>query len=204
MRPFKKKLLLTTIAITLFNATYPVIASAEEMIQPEAKVTDTATLGSNQFIGEDGNVYTEKDLVDALSNGEAVVSKLGEEQSTSTGDSFQIASAAAGSLGWFLGSSLAIPGIGQVVITVGGLAIGGIVVFKAGSWAWNKAKAYMADETNWTADQIISKKRKGSIRREFPSEYLKKTLKQINAEAKKGNARARKAKKLLQDGRFKK
>ena len=48
------------------------------------------------------------------------------------------------------------------------------------------------------------KKRKGSIRREFPSEFLKKTLKQIDKEAKQGNAKAKKAKKLLQDGRFKK
>lgn len=55
-----------------------------------------------------------------------------------------------------------------------------------------------------TADEIISKLRKASIRREFPKEYLNKKWKDIKNVADKGNAVARKAKKLLQDGRFKK
>lgn len=60
----------------------------------------------------------------------------------------------------------------------------------------------MANEDNWTADQIIFKKRKAGIRREFLSEYLGKTLKQITREANSDNARAKKAKKLLQDSRW--
>ncbi|WP_284120114.1 hypothetical protein [Streptococcus canis] len=55
-----------------------------------------------------------------------------------------------------------------------------------------------------TANDIISNRRKAGVRREFPDEYLNKTLKEIKKEADAGNARAKKAKKLLQDGRFKK
>ena len=52
--------------------------------------------------------------------------------------------------------------------------------------------------------KLFQKKRKGSIRREFPGEYLGEKYKDIKKKADKGNARARKAKKLLNDGRFKK
>ncbi|MCM3112641.1 hypothetical protein [Lederbergia lenta] len=55
-----------------------------------------------------------------------------------------------------------------------------------------------------TADQIISKKKKASIRKEFPSEYLNKTLNEIEKDVKAGKARAKKAKKLLTDKRFNK
>lgn len=151
---------------------------------------------TKSFIGEDGNTYTEKDIIDAFNNNTAVVKEVGI--------GIQSRIAALGALGAFVGSSISIPGIGLVVVSAAGLVIGGVVIFKAGSWVWNKAKAYYSDESNWTADQIISKKRKGSIRREFPGEYLGKTLKEINRDAKKGKARARKAKKLLEDRRFKK
>lgn len=50
--------------------------------------------------------------------------------------------------------------------------------------------------------KLYLKKRKAGIRREFPSEYLGKTLKQITREANSDNARAKKAKKLLQDSRW--
>lgn len=48
-----------------------------------------------------------------------------------------------------------------------------------------------------TADQVISEKKKGSIRRRFPTEWLDKTIGEIDKAAKSGNARARTAKKLL-------
>lgn len=97
-----------------------------------------------------------------------------------------------------------IPGVGQVlVLATGAVVIGGVTVY-AGHWAYRTVKAWFSNTDNWTADHYISKKRKAGIRRKFPSEYLPKTLKQINAEAKKGNARARRAKKLLNDNRWKK
>jgi RHS repeat-associated protein len=55
-----------------------------------------------------------------------------------------------------------------------------------------------------SADDLISQECKGSIRKEFPSEYLTKTLEQILKDAKKGVDGAKKAKKLLTDKRFKK
>ncbi|CAM4102220.1 hypothetical protein [Lederbergia lenta] len=78
--------------------------------------------------------------------------------------------------------------------------IGG-VLYVAGSWVYNAVKSFLKAET---ADQIISKKKKASIRKEFPSEYLNKTLNEIEKDAKAGKARAKKAKKLLTDKRFNK
>ena len=57
---------------------------------------------------------------------------------------------------------------------------------------------------NDTAQKVISAERKGSIRREFPKEYLNKTVQQIIDEKNKGIAAARKAWKLLNDNRWKK
>ena len=55
-----------------------------------------------------------------------------------------------------------------------------------------------------TAQEIISETKKGSINQEFPGEWLDKTLEKIEEAAKKGDASARKAKKLLNDKRFNK
>lgn len=92
-----------------------------------------------------------------------------------------------------------IPGIGQAALIGTGAVIVGGITFKASSWVAKAVNSFLKAET---ADQIISKKKKGSIRKEFPSEYLNKTLNQIEKDAKKGNAKARKAKKLLNEKRF--
>lgn len=55
-----------------------------------------------------------------------------------------------------------------------GLVIGGVIVYKAESWARNKTKAYITSEDNRTANQIILKKRKVEIGRKFPNGYLGK------------------------------
>lgn len=55
-----------------------------------------------------------------------------------------------------------------------------------------------------TAREWIAEKCKGSVLREFPEEYLDWTLDQIKAEAQKGNKKAKKAWKLLNDKRFRK
>ncbi|MBP9885818.1 MAG: hypothetical protein KBF93_05960 [Leptospiraceae bacterium] len=65
------------------------------------------------------------------------------------------------------------------------------------------------DEVDQVADVIISKSRKGSIRAEFPSEFYNKTLEEIESIARNSKdgeqvRKARKALKLLKDGRFKK
>ncbi|CAF1135356.1 unnamed protein product [Adineta ricciae] len=53
-----------------------------------------------------------------------------------------------------------------------------------------------------TAEQIIGEKKKGSIRQEFPGQWLGATVEEIEKAAKSGDASARKAKKLLTDKRF--
>jgi hypothetical protein len=55
-----------------------------------------------------------------------------------------------------------------------------------------------------TAEEIISKFKKGSIRQVFPAEYLQKTLAEIRRLAAAGDKAARTALKLLTDGRFNK
>lgn len=97
-----------------------------------------------------------------------------------------------------------IPGLGKVLLIGTGVVIVGGVTITATHWAARKIKNFFASEDNMTANDIISNRRKGSIRKEFPGEYLDKTLKDIERDAKAGKARARKAKKLLGDGRFKK
>jgi len=63
------------------------------------------------------------------------------------------------------------------------------------------------EEVSETANEIIEKTHLGSIRREFPEDLLDKTLEEIENLARQKGELARKAKKalkLLKDGRFQK
>ncbi|MDQ0815666.1 hypothetical protein QF033_000244 [Bacillus pumilus] len=92
-----------------------------------------------------------------------------------------------------------IPGLGQVAVLATGAVIVGGMIFSSNSW-----EAQVVKHHKMTANEFISKNRKGKIRGEFPTEYLNKTIDQINKDAKKGIKKARTAKKLLTDNRFKK
>lgn len=94
-----------------------------------------------------------------------------------------------------------VPGIGQVALVLSGAVLIGTALYYAGDWLYDCVDSWLNAET---ADEYISKNRKGSIRREFPSEYLDKTLNEIEKDAKNGERKARTAKKLLNDNRFKK
>jgi hypothetical protein len=54
------------------------------------------------------------------------------------------------------------------------------------------------------AIDIIGQECQGRILREFPSQWLNRTLEEILEAAKQGDRSAQKASKLLQSGRFKK
>jgi hypothetical protein len=97
-----------------------------------------------------------------------------------------------------------IPGVGQVVLLATGVVLIGGATIVATHWAAKTIKRYFSSEDNMTANDIISKRRKAGVRGVFPGEYLNKTYKQIKKEAKAGKKKARTAKKLLEDGRFKK
>ncbi|PVD49297.1 hypothetical protein DC498_25735 [Terrimonas sp.] len=73
-----------------------------------------------------------------------------------------------------------------------------------GSMPHNPPSIVFSTEKDRTAQDIISKDRKGSINSEFPDQYRDKTLGQIEKAAKQGQEGAKKALKLLKDGRFKK
>lgn len=96
-----------------------------------------------------------------------------------------------GELAPYIGWTIFVPGLGEIVLTAAGIMIGGYIVYEVGSWAWNKVINFINQDSNLTADEYIAKHCKGSIRREFPSEFLNKTIKEIEKETKKGNARAK-------------
>jgi RHS repeat-associated protein len=66
------------------------------------------------------------------------------------------------------------------------------------------AYAEIAAQEGRTAQQVISQECRGSINKEFPSQFLENTLKEIKQIVKAGDKAARKAMKLLNDNRFKK
>jgi RHS repeat-associated protein len=88
---------------------------------------------------------------------------------------------------------------------VAGLDVG-ILVGRGGNVVYNRDTGETPTEPTPppSANDIIAAGKKGSIRREFPSEYLDKTLPEIQAAARKGDASARRALKLLTDNRFNK
>ncbi|TFW45531.1 hypothetical protein [Bacillus sp. 005/A4HT-01/001] len=92
-----------------------------------------------------------------------------------------------------------IPGLGQVAVLATGAVIVGGMIFSSKSW-----EAQVVKHHKMTANEYISKNRKASIRNKFPTEYLNKTIDQINKDASKGIKKAKTAKKLLTDNRFKK
>ncbi|GEM_PF-1035546 len=100
-----------------------------------------------------------------------------------------------------LGALVFVPGIGQVLVIGTGIFVVSYSTYKVETWIGDCINSFIKKET---ADQYISKNRKGSIRSEFPGEYYGKTLNEIEKDAKAGKARARTAKKLLNDKRFKK
>ena len=113
------------------------------------------------------------------------------------------------------------PGGPFAEVTVPGGAAGGFLGGGATGWAaamsncmsgsgsggggGNSAQKFNkrdASHRKLTGEQIISRYKKGSIRSEFPSEYLGKTFNEIDREAGQGIDAAQTARKLLTDSRF--
>ncbi len=102
-----------------------------------------------------------------------------------------------------------IPGVGEVEVLVSGAIVIWGIVYTAesavGEWVYNKAYDWLILNTamgDSIAQDVIAKEKKGSINREFPAEWLDKSLKEIEDAARQGDASARTAKKLLKDKRF--
>ena len=108
-----------------------------------------------------------------------------------------------GTVVWFLPL---LPVLGEVIIVGGDILISiglATVLYYSGAAVIEVCPIDFFAEGP-TAQDIISKEKKGSILREFPTPLLGKTLAEIEQLAKCGNKDARKAKKLLKDGRFNK
>ncbi|MGT2745034.1 hypothetical protein ACVRW4_06800 [Streptococcus phocae subsp. phocae] len=152
--------------------------------------SETVIVTDNELI-INGHSYTEQELVALL------------EIATPQPQIQPRSAVAIGGAAYYAGSYF-IPGVGQVLLTATGVVVIAGVTIYATHWAANAIRNFFNSEDNMTANDIISNRRKAGVRREFPGEYLNKTLKEIKKEANSGKARAKKAKKLLQDGRFKK
>lgn len=100
-----------------------------------------------------------------------------------------------------VGALVFVPGVGQALVIGAGIFTVGFATYKVGTWIGDCINSFIKKET---ADQYISKNRKAAIRGQFPGEYLGKTLNEIEKDAKAGKSRAKSAKKLLTDNRFKK
>ncbi|MCQ9212310.1 MULTISPECIES: hypothetical protein [unclassified Streptococcus] len=148
---------------------------------------ETVIVTDNELI-INGHSYTEQELVVLL-------------ETATPQPQIQPRSAVAISGAAYYAGSYFIPGGGQVLLAAtGAVVVAGVTIYVT-HWAANAIINFFNNEDNMTANDIISNRRKAGVRREFPGEYLDKTLKEIKKEANSGNARA---KKLLQDGRFKK
>lgn len=182
-----------------------------------------SVLPSNAYAKNDFNMtelYNNKETVNDLYvdklnkqlyiNGKAISEEQFVEMVIETGivlsntDSNMTTYSYAADLAPYLGWTIFVPGLGEIVLAATGIFVGGVLIYEVGSWAWNKVVDFISNDNNLTAEKYIGKYCKGSIMREFPSEYLGKTVKEIEKEAKKGNTKAKKALKLLKDGRFRK
>jgi hypothetical protein len=193
MKKILKQVTITTAILTLGTSVLPSsTVLAHDLNNTIIQVTsDDHIVVTDTELIINGKSYTEQELLTLL---EMAIPQ----------PQIQIRSAIAiGGATSYAGSYL-IPGVGQVLLAATGVVIIGGVTIYATHWAANVIKNFFNNEDNMTANDIISNRRKAGVRREFPGEYLNKTLKQIKKEADAGNARAKKAKKLLQDGRFKK
>lgn len=192
----KKILKQVTIATAILTLGTSVLPSSTVFAHDLNNTTIQATSDDHIVVTDteliiNGKSYTEQELLTLL---ETAI----PQPQTQTRSAIAIGGATA-----YAGSYL-IPGVGQVLLAATGVVIIGGVTIYATHWAANAIKNFFNNEDNMTANDIISNRRKAGVRREFPGEYLDKTLKQIKKEADAGKSRAKKAKKLLQDGRFKK
>jgi len=93
-------------------------------------------------------------------------------------------------------------------VPIAATAVGAVAAATAGWIAGTKIaetqKKATIDQKDRTAEDIISKDKKGSINREFPDQWRNKTLGEIEKAAKQGDKSAQKAKKLLEDKDFNK
>lgn len=177
-----------------------------------------SVLATNDLIVDDimeeiyinGKYFTKKEIINLLSKSYKSNILLESHYGSINNNIFVKAYSDTSIIWKSLAGTYWIPGIGKVVITVAGVIIIGDAVKKTGTWLYNQVVNYFKNNNveeesiSMTADEIISKFRKVRIRREFPSEFLYKTIEEIMNAASRGNANARKALKLLRDGRFKK
>jgi len=70
-----------------------------------------------------------------------------------------------------IGVLYVVQGIGTALAIGTGIFVVGFATYKVGSWIGDCINSFIEKET---ADQYISKNRKGSIRSEFPGEYYDK------------------------------
>lgn len=158
-----KCITLLCIAVISANISLPSISVlANEQDNTTLNYSSEAVIVTDTELIINGHSYTEQELVELL------------ETATPQPRS----AIAIGGAAYYAGSYF-IPGVGQVLLAaIGAVVIAGATIY-ATHWAANTIKNFFNSEDNMTANDIISNRRKAGVRREFPGEYLNKTLKEI-------------------------
>ncbi|MBM6513522.1 hypothetical protein BBG06_08955 [Streptococcus dysgalactiae subsp. equisimilis] len=158
-----KCITLLCIAVISANISLPSISVlANEQDNTTLNYSSEAVIVTDTELIINGHSYTEQELVELL------------ETATPQPRS----AIAIGGAAYYAGSYF-IPGVGQVLLAAtGAVVIAGATIY-ATHWAANTIKNFFNSEDNMTANDIISNRRKAGVRREFPGEYLNKTLKEI-------------------------
>lgn len=158
-----KCITLLCIAVISANISLPSISVlANEQDNTTLNYSSEAVIVTDTELIINGHSYTEQELVELL------------ETATPQPRS----AIAIGGAAYYAGSYF-IPEVGQVLLAAtGAVVIAGATIY-ATHWAANTIKNFFNSEDNMTANDIISNRRKAGVRREFPGEYLNKTLKEI-------------------------
>lgn len=162
-----KCITLLCIAVISANISLPSISVlANEQDNTTLNYSSEAVIVTDTELIINGHSYTEQELVELL------------ETATPQPQIQPRSAIAIGGAAYYAGSYF-IPGVGQVLLAAtGAVVIAGATIY-ATHWAANTIKNFFNSEDNMTANDIISNRRKAGVRREFPGEYLNKTLKEI-------------------------
>ena len=162
-----KHIALLCIAIISFNISLPAVTIlANDYANTSVQYsTDNNVVITDTELIINGHSYTEQELIALL-------------ETATPQPQIQPRSAVAISGAAYAGFYF-IPSVGQVLLLATGVVVIAGVTIHASHWAAKAIQNFFNNEDNMTANDIISNRRKANVRREFPGEYLDKTLKQI-------------------------
>lgn len=97
-------------------------------------------------------MITEEQFVDMVINSGIILETSESEFNIELDSGIQNVAtyASAGDLAPYLGWTIFVSGLGEVILTTAGIVVGTVVVWKVGSWAWNKVVNFINNNSNLT------------------------------------------------------